>query len=168
MDGPAALPTQPERRAEQASKTSVAEKKPATAPAKGVTTAAAPSPSKPSTTAARKTPAPPPKADAQASASAPKQAKPSSGTSAKAGNRDPDVELLNAIMKHLGDGKAATTAAAPTRSPQTIAELVKSCRTKDAIEELMCQRRICEGSWGKAQACPKEQAPKAAKTASPA
>jgi hypothetical protein len=168
MNGPAALPTQPERRAEQASKPSVAEKKPATAPTKGVMAAATPSPSKPTTPAARKTPAPKPKADAQASATAPQQAKASATATPKASSRDPDVELLNAIMKHLGDGKAATTAAAPTRSPQTIAELVKSCRTKDAIEELMCQRRICEGSWGKAQACPKEQAPKAAKTASPA
>jgi hypothetical protein len=71
---------------------------------------------------------------------------------------DPDVELLSAIMKHLDDG--AGKAAAPARSAQTIAELVKSCQSRDAIEALLCQRRICEGSWGKAQACPVHLAPK--------
>lgn len=71
---------------------------------------------------------------------------------------DPDVELLSAIMKHLGDERGAT--GGPARSSQTIADLVKSCRGKDPIEALLCQRRICEGSWGKAQACPQNLAPK--------
>ena len=71
---------------------------------------------------------------------------------------DPDVELLSAIMKHLGDERGAT--GGPARSSQTIAELVKSCRGNDPIEALLCQRRICEGSWGKAQACPQNLAPK--------
>lgn len=79
-----------------------------------------------------------------------------------AGKQDPDVELLNAIMKHLNDGGAK---AAPTQSPQTIADLVRSCQTRDAIETLLCQRRICEGSWGKAQACPVDRAPKSAASA---
>lgn len=74
------------------------------------------------------------------------------------GKADPDVELLSAIMKHLDDGVGK--AAAPARSAQTIAELVKSCQNRDAIEALLCQRRICEGSWGKAQACPMHLAPK--------
>lgn len=162
MDTPAALTTQSERQAEQASKASVAEKKPATAPAKVVTTAAPPSPGKPTTTAARKTPTPQPKADTQASATAPKQAKASATATAKAGSRDPDVELLSAIMKHLNEGTGSATTAAPARSAQTIAELVRSCRTQDSINALLCQRRICEGSWGKAEACPKSQAPKTA------
>lgn len=71
--------------------------------------------------------------------------------------RDPDVELLSAIMKHLGDENG--TAAAPARSEQTIADLVRSCKRNDSIEALLCQRRICEGSWGKAQACPQNLAP---------
>lgn len=165
LGGPAAVPAPPapRPRAEQASKAATAAKK--SAPPK--TQAVPPSPGKPTTTAARKTPAPQPKSNAQASATAPKQTKPAATASAQAGGRDPDVELLSAIMKHLGDDKKPTTAAAPARSPQTIAELVKSCRTRDAIEALVCQRRICEGSWGKAQACPMDQAPKAARTASP-
>lgn len=71
---------------------------------------------------------------------------------------DPDVELLSAVMKHLGN--QSRTSAAPELSALTIAELVKSCKRKDSIEALLCQRRICEGSWGKAQACPKDLAPK--------
>lgn len=81
---------------------------------------------------------------------------------AVAGKQDPDVELLNAIMKHLNDGGGK---AVPTRSPQTIADLVRSCQSRDAIETLLCQRRICEGSWGKAQACPVDRAPKSAASA---
>lgn len=165
VDAPPALPAQPTPRVEPTSKSTVAEKKSADPKTRAETSPAAPSPNKAATTAARKASAPS-KAEAQASATTPKQAKPTAN--AHAGSRDPDVELLNAIMKHLGNGQAAASATGPTRSPQTIAELVKSCRTKDAIEALMCQRRICEGSWGKAQACPMEQAPKAARAASPA
>lgn len=154
MDTPAAAP---------APTTRGAEKTTAPAKAKAVRPAATPSAGTSSTTAARKTPAP--KTAAQAGVT---QKTPAKATaSAKEGSRDPDVELLNAIMKHLGNGKGSEVTAAPPRSPQTIAELVKSCRTKDAIEALLCQRRICEGSWGKAQACPREQAPNAVKTASP-
>lgn len=154
MDTPAAAP---------APTTRGAEKTTAPAKAKAVRPAATPSAGTSSTTAARKTPAP--KTAAQAGVT---QKTPAKATaSAKEGSRDPDVELLNAIMKHLGNGKGSAVTAAPPRSPQTIAELVKSCRTKDAIEALLCQRRICEGSWGKAQACPREQAPNAVKTASP-
>lgn len=79
------------------------------------------------------------------------------------GKNDPDVELLSAIMKHLDQGAGKPAAAA--RSDQTIADLVNSCQTRDAIEALLCQRRICEGSWGKAQACPPHLAPKSAATA---
>ncbi len=103
----------------------------------------------------------PPKATAQR-APPPGEAKTAVRTTAPAVNRphanDPDVELLSAIMKHLGDERGAT--GGPARSSQTIAELVKSCRGNDPIEALLCQRRICEGSWGKAQACPQNLAPK--------
>lgn len=81
---------------------------------------------------------------------------------AAAGKGDPDVELLSAIMKHLDEGKDKV---ATNRSAQTIADLVKSCQTRDSIETLLCQRRICEGSWGKAQACPMHLAPRSAKAA---
>lgn len=71
---------------------------------------------------------------------------------------DPDVELLDAIMKHMGDGRR--TSAGSASSSQSIATLVKSCKAQDKIEALVCQRQICEGSWGKAQACPPNLAPK--------
>lgn len=103
----------------------------------------------------------PPKATAQKTTS-PGEAKATVKAAAPAVNRpnasDPDVELLSAIMKHLGDERGATGTS--TRSSQTIAELVRSCRGNDPIEALLCQRRICEGSWGKAQACPQNLAPK--------
>ncbi len=118
---------------------------------------AAVSPSNPKPPAATHAPAaaakPAPKADSTQRVSS----KPEPTAAQKPATADPDVELLNAIMKHLGDEKGATGAA---RSPQTIAELVKSCRELDAIEAMLCRRRICEGSWGKAQACPMELAPK--------
>ncbi len=167
MEAPAALPAPTKTRplVSQDSTTTVAEKKRVTPPAQKAPAAAARSKDNATTTAARKTP--PPNTKTQASTKPPQQAKSSARAPAKAGNRDPDVELLNAIMKHLGDGKGSAAADATNRSPQTIADLVKSCRTKDAIEALLCQRRICEGSWGKAQACPKEQAPKATTAQAP-
>jgi len=88
----------------------------------------------------------------------PPAGKPAATARSGASKVDPDVELLNAIMKHLDDGAGK----APARSARTIAELVKSCQSRDAIDALLCQRRICEGSWGKAQACPMHLAPKSA------
>lgn len=70
-------------------------------------------------------------------------------------NTDPDVELIGALMRHLGTESATANA----RPPQTIADMVKSCQGPDPIETLMCQRRICAGSWGKAEACPLSRAP---------
>lgn len=167
MDAPAALPAPTKTRplASQDSTTTVAEKKRVTSPAQKAPAVAVRSQDNATTTAARKTP--PPTTKTQASTKPPQQAKSSATAPAKTGNRDPDVELLSAIMKHLGDGKGSAAADATNRSPQTIADLVKSCRTKDSIEALLCQRRICEGSWGKAQACPKEQAPKATTAQAP-
>lgn len=88
------------------------------------------------------------------------EAKTAAPATKKPNGRDPDVELLSAIMKHLGEDAAPQ--AAPARSAQTIADLVKSCKRKDPIDAMLCQRRICEGSWGKAQACPPNLAPKVA------
>lgn len=112
-------------------------------------------------------PATKPIATTLASAVRPKPTEPPLKATAAArsptGKNDPDVELLSAIMKHLDQGAGKPAAAA--RSDQTIADLVKSCQTRDAIEALLCQRRICEGSWGKAQACPPHLAPKSAAAA---
>jgi hypothetical protein len=100
-----------------------------------------------------------PAVTAVAAARTPSKSRPStSPPSANGATSDPDVALIDAIMKHMGDRQ--TPIDAGKHSPQTIAELVKTCQSKDSIEGLLCRRRICEGSWGKAQACPMELAPK--------
>jgi hypothetical protein len=77
---------------------------------------------------------------------------------------DPDVDLLAALMAHV---------AAPASGPQkpanqttlrrdkglapgelSIADLVRRCERMQGNEALECRRRICDGYWGKAQACP--------------
>ena len=75
--------------------------------------------------------------------------------------KDPDVDLLAALMAHLSaTGSVAQGAAAPREvqskpvDEPTIAKLVQRCRGMGGDEGRQCQRRICEGSWGKAHACP--------------
>lgn len=63
---------------------------------------------------------------------------------------DPDVELLSALMQHMGDAKAKTPPA------RTLAQQVRECRrTGDAA----CQRRVCAGVWGQEKSCPSHLAP---------
>lgn len=85
-----------------------------------------------------------------ATASAKAAARPA-GNAARAPGNDPDVEILAALMSHLN---ANGGAAPPARSPDTIAELVRSCHALAPAEASACQRRICQGYWGKADACP--------------
>lgn len=83
---------------------------------------------------------------------------------------DPDAELVAAIMARLESrGAAAPTGRAPDRS-NTIATLVRDCQAlPEPAHALACRRRICDGYWGKAQACPKSLAPSAkARTAAAA
>lgn len=75
--------------------------------------------------------------------------------------KDPDVDLLAALMAHMsGNGNVAQGAAAPRGSQNkpvdepTIAKLVQRCQALGGDEGRQCQRRICDGYWGKAQACP--------------
>lgn len=68
-------------------------------------------------------------------------------------NKDPDVVLLDALIARMG-------ARSSVPSTQTISELVKICQSTDSIEALLCRRRICDGYWGKAQACPADLAPR--------
>lgn len=65
--------------------------------------------------------------------------------------RDPDVDLLAALMAHLGqtDPKARANL-----DDTSIAKLVKRCESLNGDEAAQCQKRICDGYWGKAQACP--------------
>jgi len=73
---------------------------------------------------------------------------------------DPDVDLLAALMVHVsGNGGVAAGApstrkqAAPMDAP-TIAKLVGRCEALSGKDAINCRRRICDGYWGKAQACP--------------
>lgn len=106
-------------------------------------------------------------------------------TNAKAGKaaarssntKDPDVDLLAALMAHVattgaqngGAGaqkvsvvSSGTSSREPAKSldEPTIATLVKRCESLGPEESRECRRRICDGYWGKAQACPSKLAPR--------
>jgi hypothetical protein len=74
---------------------------------------------------------------------------------------DADVALLNALLRHMARDNAGETASPQTQL--TIAQLVHRCDAstgrQDLAESVACKHRICEGYWGKAEACPKSLAP---------
>jgi hypothetical protein len=84
---------------------------------------------------------------------------------AEATARDPDAELVAAIMARLESPRSSNTRApnsAGNDRAGTIASLVRDCNAMaDSTSALACRRRICDGYWGKAQACPKSMAPAA-------
>jgi hypothetical protein len=104
-----------------------------------------------------------------AAAAGPAAAVASSATTASK-QRDPDTELVTAILDGADNGARNNAAAAGAsaadsgvRSPKTIAGLVSNCTANpDKAAGLTCRQQICDGYWGKAQACPKELAPGAA------
>jgi hypothetical protein len=76
---------------------------------------------------------------------------------------DPDAELVAAIMARSSGDRVS---AANGERSSTIAALVRDCNAlPDSGSALACRRRICEGYWGKAQACPRSMAPQAAAAA---
>jgi hypothetical protein len=81
-------------------------------------------------------------------------------TAAGAG-KDADILLLSALLAHVSrDAQGAPT---NSQAQQTIAQIVQRCEArggKDTAETVECRRRICDGYWGKAQACPANLAPK--------
>lgn len=85
-------------------------------------------------------------------------AKPTPSTSG-----DADVDLLAALMAHVSGNEV--TAAGPVRSTRvarsapTIAELVRNCDAMAAAAARHCRQRICDGYWGKADACPVKAKP---------
>ena len=84
----------------------------------------------------------------------------STGASSSAG-KDPDIVLLSALLAHVSrDAQGAPRA---SQADLTIAQVVQRCEARggtDSPEARDCRRRICEGYWGKAQACPARLAPK--------
>lgn len=147
---------------------------PAPAPAPAATPKAAPVPQAPKAVAVQKpTPAPvqtaesvratssallalasPAAAKKEPATVAPKPVTPAVTKPASA-SKEPDVELINAIMRHVSMTSDAGV---------TISGLVKQCMTADDIENLMCRRRICDGNWGKSKACPIAMAPRGARS----
>jgi len=78
-------------------------------------------------------------------------------------SKDADADLLAALMAHMSSQGGAGHAAAPRNSTKpmdqpTIAKLVKRCESLKGEEAVQCRRRICDGYWGKAQACPVQSA----------
>lgn len=102
-------------------------------------------------------------APAMPRAAVPKKRPSPQRATAQASTGDADVDLLAALMAHVSrDGMtAASFRALPTAQPgahadsaTTIAALVRSCSTLSANAARQCRQRICEGYWGKAEACP--------------
>ncbi len=81
---------------------------------------------------------------------------PGPSSEARPSQQKPDVELINAIMRHVSQS---------TDNGVTISGLVKQCMNSDDIESLMCRRRVCDGNWGNSSACPMGMAPRAARSA---
>ena len=75
--------------------------------------------------------------------------------------KDPDIVLLSALLAHVSrDAQGAPRA---SQTDLTIAQVVQRCEARggtDSPEARDCRRRICEGYWGKAQACPARLATK--------
>lgn len=75
--------------------------------------------------------------------------------------KDADILLLSALLAHVS--RDPQGAPANSQAQQTIAQIVQRCEArggKDTAETIECRRRICDGYWGKAQACPANLAPK--------
>lgn len=104
----------------------------------------------------------------QVAAAAPTRAAKAASTPSRTGeagatsaSKDADILLLSALLAHVSrDAQGAPTGA---QAQQTIAQIVQRCEArggKDTVETSECRRRICDGYWGKAQACPANLAPK--------
>ncbi len=75
---------------------------------------------------------------------------------------DSDVELLEAMVAHLQGQEPALRpgASSADAGPQTIARLVEECKRLGPEQMRKCRQKICEGYWGRAQACPVELEPR--------
>ncbi|MBA3596211.1 MAG: hypothetical protein H0W40_02380 [Methylibium sp.] len=78
------------------------------------------------------------------------------------GNRpDADVLLLSALLEHVSSEGQGDPHASP--HSVTLAQVVRRCELhsgKSTAQALECRQRICQGYWGKAEACPARLAPK--------
>lgn len=82
---------------------------------------------------------------------------------------DPDVDLLAALMAHVASPASSAPKPAGRRGAGSdkagahedlsIAKLVTRCEAMQGLRAAECRRRICDGYWGKAQACPARRPP---------
>lgn len=146
---------------------------PATAASPAAPTVAAPDASKPAAAPARVAHSPVARTPAKRPtkvAAAPSR-RPSSGatpqtrsaaaraaTADRGNGKDADIVLLSALLAHVSrEGQAGTLA---SNDQMTIAQIVQRCEARGGEDSRECRRRICDGYWGKAQACPARLAPK--------
>lgn len=92
--------------------------------------------------------APAPRAAGQSPSRAPTHA----AAGKPAGQSDADVEIMAALIGHMNESGAASGTA-----DASIADLVRHCRSLPGAEAQACQRRICQGYWGRAEACPRDR-----------
>jgi hypothetical protein len=76
------------------------------------------------------------------------------------GEEDADTELVAAIIARLDRRGASPTAPAAARPAAAFATQMRRCTSKtDPAEARQCGNRVCEGQWGKVDACPVSRAP---------
>jgi len=100
---------------------------------------------------------------APARADEPALANPAAGTAGARSSKtaDADVVLLTALLAHVSRSGQTDTLA--EQDQMTIAQIVQRCEARGGDEAHECRRRICEGYWGKADACPMPAVPAAKK-----
>ena len=78
----------------------------------------------------------------------------------RTGEDDPDTALVAAVIARL-DRRGATPPHAATERDAETATRVRECEGKtDLLEARRCRNRVCDGRWGKVDACPSARAPK--------
>jgi hypothetical protein len=96
-----------------------------------------------------------PTASNQTAAAAPAPAARSTATAATTRGKDADVDLLAALVAHVASSNNAQARQPLAQQDQlTIAGIVRRCDTLGGQEARDCRRKICDGYWGKADACP--------------
>ncbi len=78
----------------------------------------------------------------------------------RTGEDDPDTALVAAVIARL-DRRGATPPRAAIEHDAATAVRVRECESKtDLLEVRRCRNRVCDGRWGKVDACPSSRAPK--------
>lgn len=106
----------------------------------------------PAARAARAAPAAKATPSSRATGHSPSRAPAQAAAGQPTGQSDADVEIMAALIGHMNESNAASGTA-----DASIADLVRHCRSLPGAEAQACQRRICQGYWGRAEACPRDR-----------